>query len=101
LPAVRLDWFDADNTATARQAIAATGPDLVGLVVNLLTPLLNAVLLPLAVALALFAVAPWQLGAAALAGVVVLLAAMAASGRLSRQADRVAGDSNSALTERI
>ncbi|MDO3640193.1 iron ABC transporter permease, partial [Mycolicibacterium sp. KC 300] len=47
LPAVRLDWFDADNTATARQAIAATGPDLVGLVVNLLTPLLNAVLLPL------------------------------------------------------
>jgi ATP-binding cassette subfamily B protein IrtB len=101
LPAVRLDWFDADNTATARQAIAATGPDLVGLVVNLLTPLLNAVLLPLAVALALFAVAPWELGAAALAGVVVLLAAMGASGRLSRQADRVAGESNSALTERL
>ena len=45
-PHVRLDWFDADNTATARQAIAATGPDLVGLVVNLLTPLLDAVLLP-------------------------------------------------------
>ena len=26
LPDVRLEWFSADNTATARQAIAATGP---------------------------------------------------------------------------
>ena len=39
LPDVRLDWFSAGHTATARQAIAATGPELVGLVVNLLTPL--------------------------------------------------------------
>lgn len=101
LPTVRLDWFDADHTATARQAIAATGPDLVGLVVNLFTPLLNAVLLPAAIAVALLAVAPWEIGAAALVGVVVLLAAMAASGRLSRTADRVAGDSNTALTERL
>lgn len=43
---VRLDWFTADNTATARQAIAATGPELVSLVVNLLTPLISAILLP-------------------------------------------------------
>ena len=46
LPDVRLDWFTAEHTATARQAIAATGPELVGLVVNLLTPLITAVLLP-------------------------------------------------------
>lgn len=49
LPGVRLDWFTADNTATARQAIAASGPELVGLVVYLLTPLVSAVLLPLAI----------------------------------------------------
>ena len=42
LPEVRLDWFTAENTATARQAIASTGPELVGLVVNLLTPLIGA-----------------------------------------------------------
>src|SRR5277367_6933257 len=28
LPDVRLEWFSADHTATARQAIAATGPEL-------------------------------------------------------------------------
>ena len=38
LPNIRLDWLSHDNTATTRQAIAATGPELVGLVVNLLTP---------------------------------------------------------------
>ncbi len=53
LPGVRLDWFTAEHTATARQAIAATGPELVGLVVNLLTPLISAVLLPAAIAVAL------------------------------------------------
>ena len=36
LPAVRLDWLTAEHTATVRQAIASTGPELVGLVVNLL-----------------------------------------------------------------
>ena len=38
----------------ARQAIAATGPELVGLVVNLLTPLIGALLLPAAITLGLF-----------------------------------------------
>ncbi len=65
LPGVRLDWFTAEHTATARRAIAATGPELVGLVVNLLTPLISAVLLPAAIALALVPVS-WQLGVAAL-----------------------------------
>ncbi|PRC47261.1 iron ABC transporter permease, partial [Mycobacterium sp. ITM-2017-0098] len=37
LPDVSLSWFDQDHTATARQAIAATGPELAGTVVNLLT----------------------------------------------------------------
>ena len=97
---MRLDWFTADNTATARQAIAATGPELVGLVVNLLTPLISAILLPAVIALALLPVS-WQLGVAALAGVPLLLGALWASARLARRADAAAGVANSALTERI
>ncbi|MEB3981078.1 ABC transporter ATP-binding protein [Mycobacterium sp. 663a-19] len=100
LPEVRLDWFTADNTATARQAIAATGPELVGLAVNLLTPLVTAVLLPAAIALALLPVS-WQLGVAAMGGVPLLLGALWASARLARRADHAAGDANTALTERI
>jgi len=100
LPDVRLDWFSADHTATARQAIAATGPELVGLVVNLLTPLVTAVLLPAAIALALLAVS-WQLGMAAMGGVPLLLGALWASVRLARRADAAAGAANAALTERI
>ena len=100
LPNVRLNWLTADNTATARQAIASTGPELVGLVVNLLTPLIGAILLPAAIALALLAISP-PLGLAALVGVAVLLGAMWASGRLSRRADAIADASNSTLTERI
>jgi ATP-binding cassette subfamily B protein IrtB len=100
LPDVRLDWFSAEHTATARQAIAATGPELVGLVVNLLTPLATAVLLPAAIALALVPVS-WQLGVAAMGGVPLLLGALWASVRLARRADAAAGDANTALTERI
>ncbi|MBW0020060.1 MAG: ABC transporter ATP-binding protein [Mycobacterium sp.] len=100
IPNVRLDWFTADNTATARQAIAAAGPELVGLVVNLLTPLTSAILLPAVIALALLPIS-WQLGLAALSGVPLLLGSLWASVRLSRSADAAAGRANSALTERI
>jgi ATP-binding cassette subfamily B protein IrtB len=100
LPDVRLEWFTAENTATARQAIAATGPELVGLVVNLLTPLVTAILLPAAIALALLPVS-WQLGLAALCGVPLLLGALWGSGRLARRADTAAAAANTALTERI
>ncbi|MFT4216558.1 MAG: ABC transporter ATP-binding protein [Micropruina sp.] len=97
---VRLGWFTGENTATTRQAIASTGPDLVGLLIYMVTPLISAVLLPLAIAIAVTPIA-WQLGVAALAGVPVLLGAYAASGRLGRSADRAAADANCALTERI
>lgn len=100
LPDIRLDWLTADNTATARQAIAATGPELVGLVVNLLTPLAGGVLLPGAIAVALLGVS-WQLGLAALAGVPLLLGALWASVALTRRADAAADAANGALTERI
>jgi ATP-binding cassette, subfamily B, bacterial IrtB/YbtQ len=100
LPSVRLDWFSAHHTAMARQAIAATGPELVGLVVNLLTPLVTAVLLPAAIALALLPVS-WPLGMAAMGGVPLLLGALWASVRLARRADAAAGAANTALTERI
>ncbi len=100
LPNIQLDWLTHENTATTRQAIAATGPEIVGLVVNLLTPLIGAVLLPAAIAAALLVVSV-PLGLAAFAGVVVLLGALWLSGRLSRTADRRAGEANSAFTERI
>lgn len=100
LPGVRLDWFTGEHTATARQAIAATGPELVGLVVNLLTPLTTAVLLPPVIALVLLSVS-WQLGVAALAGVPFLLGALWASAALTRRADAAADEANRALTERI
>lgn len=103
LPDIRLDWLtagDTEHTATARQAIAATGPELVGLVVNLLTPLFSGVLLPGAIAVALLGVS-WQLGLAALAGVPPLLGALWASVRLTRRADGAADAANGALTERI
>ncbi|MDO0975478.1 ABC transporter ATP-binding protein [Mycolicibacterium frederiksbergense] len=100
LPNIKLDWLTQENTATTRQAIAATGPELVGLMVNLLTPLIGAVLLPAAIAVALLAVSV-PLGLAAFAGVVILLGALWLAGRLSRSADRVAGETNSAFTERL
>ncbi|MCD0453201.1 ABC transporter ATP-binding protein/permease [Actinocorallia sp. API 0066] len=100
LTRVRLTWFTAENTATARQAIAATGPEIVGLVVNLLTPLIGATLLPIGIALALLPVSA-PLGLAALAGVPVLLGAFWASTGISRRADTVAAETNSAFTERI
>ncbi|WP_395310523.1 ABC transporter ATP-binding protein [Mycobacterium sp. AMU20-3851] len=100
LPNIQLDWLTHENTATTRQAIAATGPEIVGLVVNLLTPLIGAVLLPAAIAAALLVVSV-PLGLAAFAGVAVLLGALWLSGRLSRTADQRAGEANSAFTERI
>ncbi len=100
LTRLRLTWFTAEHTSTARQAVAATGPDLVGLIVYLVTPLIGAILLPVAIAVALLPIS-WQLGLAALAGVPVLVAAFWASGRLGRSADRVASDANAVLTERI
>ncbi|MGV9713703.1 ABC transporter ATP-binding protein [Gordonia sp. NPDC003424] len=100
LSRVRLTWFTAANSADARQAIAATGPDLVGVVVYLLAPLVSAVLLPLAIGLALVGVA-WQLALVALAGVPLLLGTLWATSTISRRADRAADAANSALTERV
>ncbi|MCK0091865.1 ABC transporter ATP-binding protein [Rhodococcus sp. HNM0563] len=97
---IRLTWFTGENTSINRQAIAATGPDLVGLIVYLVTPILSAILLPLAIAIALLPI-NWVLGVAALAGVPILLGAFLLSGRLGRNADRVAADANADLTERI
>lgn len=100
LPGVRLGWFTGDNTATARQAIAATGPELVGLVVYLLTPLASAILLPVAIAIALLALS-WQLGIAALGGVAVLAAAFVVAANFARSADATAAATNTELSERI
>ncbi|NLU82547.1 ABC transporter ATP-binding protein [Rhodococcus sp. HNM0569] len=97
---IPLRWFTADNTATARRAIATTGPDLVGLVGYLVTPLIQAVLLPVAIGVALLPIA-WQLGVVALVAVPLVLGALWATERLTCRADELAAESNSALTERI
>lgn len=95
-----LTWLGGENTATARQAIGATGPDLVGIIVYLVTPMLSAVLLPVAIGLALLPIA-WPLGVAALLGVPILLGAYLWSTHLSRAADREAAEANNTLTERV
>lgn len=100
ISSIRLNWFTAEHTATTRQAVAATGPDLVGIVIYLVSPMIGAVLLPVAIAVALIPVS-WPLGLAALAGVPLLLIAFWAAGRLGRNADRVAAEANATLTERI
>ena len=100
LTRIRMSWFTADSVADARASIAATGPDLVGLIVNLVTPIVGAVLLPPAIALALLWVSP-PLALAALAGVPPVLGALWLAGRATRRADAAAEAANTALTERL
>jgi ATP-binding cassette subfamily B protein IrtB len=95
-----LSWFTADNTAMARQAIANSGPELVGLVAYLLTPFIGAVLLPPLIAAGLFLFS-WQLGVAAVAALPLLLGALIASQRVVRAAEAADSRAHSALTERI
>lgn len=95
-----LGWFSPERTAAARQAVAATGPEIVGAFAYLVTPLVQGTLLPIAIGLALLPIS-WPLGVAALAGVPLLLGALWAAGAISRQADAAAADANGALTERV
>lgn len=85
---IRLHWFDADRSAVGRQAVAATSPHLVGIIIYLVTPVLSAVLLPIAISLALLPISV-PLGLAGIAGLPLLGLAFWLSGRLSREVDRV------------
>ncbi|WP_420113376.1 ABC transporter ATP-binding protein [Pseudactinotalea sp.] len=100
LTRIRMAWFGAENTADARYAIATTGPDLIGLIVNLVTPFVSAVLLPAAIALGLMWVSP-LLAVAALAAVPLMLGAVWFAGRATRHADAAAAAANTELTERL
>lgn len=97
---VPMAWFTAANTAKARQVIASSGPQLVQLFAYLLTPLVQAVLLPIAIGIALLPVS-WPLGLVALAAVPLLLGALWATSRLTASADEAATETNSVLTERV
>ncbi len=97
---VELGWFTADNTMMARQAISASGPELVGFIANLLTPFVGAVLLPAAITFGLFFVSR-QLGVAAAIALPLQLGALAASVRVVRAADAADARAHSVLTERI
>lgn len=97
---IPLRWFTADNTALARQCIATSSPELVGLLANLFSPFLSALLLPAAIAAGLLAVS-WPVGVAAGVALPLLLGALGVSLRLVRSADAVDTKNHSALTERI
>ncbi len=97
---IPLGWFTADRTAMARQAISSGGPDLVGFIANLLTPLVGAVLLPAAITIGLFFIS-WKLGVAAAITLPLLLGALLASIHIVRAADEADAKAHSALTERI
>lgn len=97
---IRLRWLTGDNLATTRQAVAATGPELVGLIAYLVTPLLNALILPAAIGIGLLWFSP-TLGAAALAFLPLLLGALALSMRLARSADAAADRAHAQLSERL
>src|SRR5690606_17442020 len=58
---IPLRGVTGENSTPARRAIASPGADRVGLVGYLLTPLIQGVLLPIAIAIALVPIA-WQLG---------------------------------------
>lgn len=100
IASTRLSWFGHENTATARQAIASTGPELVGVIGYLITPLLTGIILPAAIGVALLPIC-WPLGVAALIGVPVLLGAFWLAARLGRNADRAVARANVTLTERL
>ncbi|WP_280435208.1 ABC transporter ATP-binding protein [Nocardia carnea] len=97
---IPLRWFTEDNSAITRRAIATTGPDLVGLVGYLVTPLFQAVALPVAIAVALMPVA-WQLGLVALLALPLMLGSLWLTNLLTRRATTVSREANSVLTERI
>ncbi|WP_078326280.1 ABC transporter ATP-binding protein [Mycobacteroides salmoniphilum] len=97
---IPLGWFTAERTAMARQAISSGGPDLVGFISNLLTPLIGAALLPAAITIGLFFIS-WKLGVAALITLPLLLGTLLASIRIVRTADEADTKAHSALTERI
>ncbi|MUM17568.1 ABC transporter ATP-binding protein [Mycobacterium sp. CBMA271] len=100
LTRIPLGWFTAERTAMARQAISSGGPDLVGFIANLLTPLVGAALLPAAITIGLFFIS-WKLGVAAAVTLPLLLGALIASIRIVRAADEADTKAHSALTERI
>ncbi|PKQ59231.1 iron ABC transporter permease, partial [Mycobacterium sp. MHSD3] len=97
---IPLNWFTAERTAMARQAISSGGPDLVGFIANLLTPLIGAALLPAAITIGLFFVS-YKLGIAAAITLPLIVGALLASIRIVRTADEADTKAHSALTERI
>ncbi|SIM08508.1 ABC transporter ATP-binding protein [Mycobacteroides abscessus] len=97
---IPLGWFSAERTALARQAISSGGPELVGFIANLLTPLIGAALLPAALTAGLFFIS-WKLGVAAAITLPLLLGALLAGIRIVRSADEADTRAHSALTERI
>lgn len=100
LTRVPLAWLDGGNAATARKAIAATGPTLAGMFTYLYAPVVGAIFLPAAIGVALLFIA-WPLGVAALLGVAIVWGAHLGATRVAARADKRAEQANTALGERL
>lgn len=96
-----LGWFQSEsNNSQARQAVSTSGPELASLVMNVVTPLLNAILLPMLISLGLFLVHP-ILGATAVAAAILLWGALQLGGRLEKTAEKRFANANVTLNERV
>lgn len=100
LSRVQLEWFSQKNSATARQGIAAIGPDMVGLVIYLFTPLIASVLVPFVIGIGLLFIA-WPLGLAALILLPILIGVYFANTGFSRRAAREAEVTNEQLSSSL
>ncbi|OKL54093.1 hypothetical protein BSZ39_05890 [Bowdeniella nasicola] len=95
-----LSWLTSTTTASARAALSTAGPDLARIVGYLATPVLGAILTPIAIGIALLFVSV-PLGLVALAGVPLLIGAYLAGERMSRKAGSVAEAASTDVAESI
>ncbi|MFD0559914.1 ATP-binding cassette subfamily B protein IrtB [Stackebrandtia endophytica] len=86
LERIPLSWLNQRRRADGQRALTSAGQEICQGIGYLVTPTVNAMVTPLLIGVGLLGVA-WQLGAAAIVFVPLLLAAMAASGRLLRRSD--------------
>lgn len=95
-----IGWPTGVRRASTQRLLASTTTEIAGAIGNLLTPLVQAVALPAAIAIGLLFVA-WPLGLVALAAVPLLIGAWWGANRCSRRADAEFAASITDLDDRI
>ncbi len=100
LAGVEFEWFSEKNRTSSRLAIAAIGPDMVGLVIYLVTPLIASVLVPIVLAIGLLFVS-WQLGLLALLMVPIMIGSYFAAASFARKAETKGEMTNAELSSSL